>query len=49
MKRTGGVLSVGSYLHILKECSNPSVGKSRLKIELVERDIVKNFRIKCYV
>lgn len=47
--RTGVVFLVGSYLRILKECSNPSIGKFRLKIELVEREIVKNFRIECYV
>ena len=49
MKYTGGVFLVGSYLRILKGFSNPSVGKFRLKIELVERNIAKNFRIKCYV
>jgi len=49
MKYTGVVFLVGSYLHILKERSNPSIGKFRLKIEQVERDIFKNFRIKWYV
>lgn len=46
----GGVLFlVGSYLGIIRVKQPIHFGKFRLKIELFERDIVKNFRIKCYV
>lgn len=40
---------VGSYLEIVRVKQPINFGKFRLKIKLFERDIVKNFRIKCYV